>query len=147
MGLFKNGKKGKPPHTWYPDILHWREGDSIYCWNVMSALGNNQNSWPEIHRYTPKGGGFAKAHFKFIGVNSDGKIFVKDNEDHLLEFEFYRFIKKSKNESLANKLVKDRLKGTKDYMELMKNFQHAFDELQEADDHPIRLGEPKKEKE
>lgn len=133
MGLFTNKKKGRPPHTWYPDILHWREGDSIYCWNVISALGNNKNSWPEIHRYTPKGGSFAKAHFKFIGVNSDGKIFAKDNDGHLLEFEFYRFIKKSKNESLANKLVQDRLKGTEDYMELMKSFQKAYNELTESD--------------
>jgi hypothetical protein len=29
---------------------------------------------------------------------------------------------------------------SKDYMELMGNFQKAFDELQEADNHPKRLG-------
>jgi hypothetical protein len=144
MGFFKNDKKGKPPHTWYPDILHWREGDSIYCWNILVALNNKKYSWAEIHRYTPEGGGFAKAHFKFIGVNSDGIIFVKDSEDHLLEFEFYRFIKKSKNESLANRIAQDRLKETEDYMELMQNFQRAFDELQKNDNHPKRLGESKK---
>lgn len=141
MGFFKNDKKGKPPHTWYPDILHWREGDNLYCWNVMSALGGNKQSWAEIHRYTPQGGGFAKAHFTFVGVNSEGKIFVKDKEENLLEFEFYRFIKKSKNESLANRMVQDRLKGTENYMELMKNFQISFDELQEADENPKRLGQ------
>jgi hypothetical protein len=74
-------------------------------------------------------------------VNSEGKIFVKDKEENLLEFEFYRFIKKSKNESLANRMVQDRLKGTENYMELMKNFQISFDELQEADEHPKRLGQ------
>ncbi len=147
MGFFKNDKKGKPPHTWYPDILHWREDDSIYCWNVMSALGGNKQSWAEIHRYTPEGGGFAKAHFTFVGVNSEGKIFVKDKEENLLEFEFYRFIKKSKNESLANRMVQDRLKGTENYMELMKNFQISFDELQEADENPKRMTESKTETE
>ena len=147
MGFFKNDKKGKPPHTWYPDILHWREDDSIYCWNVMSALGNNKQSWAEIHRYTPEGGGFAKAHFTFVGVNSEGKIFVKDKEENLLEFEFYRFIKKSKNESLANRMVQDRLKGTENYMELMKNFQRSYDELQEADENPKRMTESKTETE
>jgi hypothetical protein len=133
MGLYTNKRKGKPPHTWYPDILHWREGDSIYCWGVMSALGSNKKSMAQIHRYIPEGGGFAKAHFKFIGVNSEGTIFVEDNDSHLLEFEFYRFIKKSENESLANRMVQDRLKGTEHYMELMENFQQAFDELSESD--------------
>ncbi|MEQ8578380.1 MAG: hypothetical protein RIC57_08005 [Balneola sp.] len=147
MGFFKNDKKGKPPHTWYPDILHWREDDSIYCWNVMSALGNNKQSWAEIHRYTPEGGGFAKAHFTFVGVNSEGKIFVKDEKENLLEFEFYRFIKKSKNESLANRMVQDRLKGTENYMELMKNFQRSYDELQEADENPKRMTKSKTETE
>lgn len=132
MGFFKNDKKGKPPHTWYPDILHWREGDVLYCWNIISAMGG-KNSWPEIHRYTPQGGGFAKAHFTFVGVNEEGKIFVKDENDNLLEFEFYRFIKKSRNESLVNRMIEDRLKGTKDYMELIQNFQKAYDELAESD--------------
>lgn len=133
MGFFKNDKKGQPPHTWYPDILHWQEGDTIYCWNVLSALHKNKHSWTEIHRYTPKGGGFAKAHLTFIGVNSEGIIFLKDENENLLEFEFYRFIKKSKNESLANRMVQDRLKGTGDYMELMQNFQKAYDELSQSD--------------
>ncbi|CAN0291299.1 unnamed protein product [Chrysoparadoxa australica] len=38
-------------------------------------------------------------------------------------------------------MVQDRLKGTENYMELMKNFQISFDELQEADEHPKRLGQ------
>jgi len=133
MGLFTNKKKGQPPHTWYPDILHWREGDSLYCWNVMSATGGNKKTLAQIYRYIPTGGGFVKAHFTFAGVNSEGKIFVKDNEDHLLEFQFYRFIKKSVNESLASRLVEDRLRGTEHYMELMQNFQKSYDELSESD--------------
>ena len=140
MGLFTNKKKGQPPHTWYPDILHWREGDIIYCWNVISALGSKKNEWAVIHRYTPKGGGFAKAHFTFIGVNAEGEIFVKDEKENLLEFEFYKFIKKSKNESLANRLVQDRVKGTEKYMELMAAFQHSFDELQVEDKNSLELG-------
>lgn len=139
MGLFTNKKKGKAPHTWYPDILHWQEGDKLYCWNVLSALGG-KNSWAEVHRYTPEGGGFAKAHFVFVGVNSEGKIFVKDEKENLLEFDFYRFIKKARNESLVNRMIQDRVTGTENYMELMKSFQQAFNELQEEDQHPKRLG-------
>ncbi|MEO9884735.1 MAG: hypothetical protein ABJR05_13590 [Balneola sp.] len=133
MGFFKNDKKGKPPHTWYPEILHWREGDTIYCWNVMSALGSNKKSMAQIHRYIPEGGGFAKTHFKFSGVNSNGKIFVEDNDGNILEFQFYRFIRKSENESLANRMAQNRLKGTEDYMELMENFQQAYEELAESE--------------
>src|SRR5690554_5890848 len=139
MGLFTNKKKGKAPHTWYPDILHWREGDKIYCWNILSALGG-KNSWAEVHRYIPEGGGLVKVHFVFVGVNSEGKIFVMDEKDNLLEFEFYRFIKKSRNESLVNREIQIRAKGTENYMELMRSFQQAFDELQEEDNHLKRLG-------
>ena len=101
-------------------------------------------------------GGFAKAHFVFVGVNSEGKIFVKDEKENLLEFDFYRFIKKARNESLVNRMIQDRITGTENYMELMKSFQQAFDELQEEDQHPKRLGSlpnntqqslPQKEKE
>ena len=99
----------------------------------MSATGGNKETLAQIYRYIPSGGGFAKAHFTFTGVNSEGKIFVKDNEGHLLEFQFYRFIKKSVNESLASRMVEDRLKGTENYMELMQNFQKAYDELSESD--------------
>lgn len=38
MGLFRNKKKGVPPHTWYSEILHWKEGDRINCWNIAQAL-------------------------------------------------------------------------------------------------------------
>lgn len=44
-------------------------------------------------------------------------------------------------------MVQDRLKGTENYMELMKNFQISFDELQEADENPKRMTESKTETE
>lgn len=140
MGLFKNKKKGVAPHIWYPDILHWREGDNLYCWNILSAMGNSKISWPEFHKYAPAGGGYAKAFFTFEGVDANGKIYVKDEDGDMLEFEFYRFIKKARNESLKNRMLELKLKGTTDYMELMNTFQKAFNELQEGDNHPKRLG-------
>ena len=119
--------------------MHWQEGDKIYCWNVLSALGSKK-SWAEVHRYFPQGGGIAKAHFTFIGVDAGGKMFVKDEKENLVEFDFYRFIKKSKNESLDNRIMQDRIKGTESYMELMEDFQQAFNELQEEAQHPKPLG-------
>ena len=44
-------------------------------------------------------------------------------------------------------MAEEKQKGSKQYMELMKTFQEAFDELQESDNHPKRIGKPKKEKE
>lgn len=67
-------------------------------------------------------------------------IYVEDKDGNLMEFEFYRFIKKSKNESLKSRKVSSKIGNTKEYMELINNFQQAFDELQEADNHPKRLG-------
>jgi len=38
MGLFKNKKKGIAPHTWYPEILQWKQGDEINVWNIAQAI-------------------------------------------------------------------------------------------------------------
>lgn len=141
MGFFTNKKKGKAPHTWYTEILHWQEGDKVFCWNILSAMGN-KNFWPEWHKYTDTQGGYTKAMFTYQGVDAKGMIYVKDKDDHLLTFEFYRFIKKARNESLLNRQLSSKLEDSEEYMELMKTFQQAFDELQESDNHPKRLGEP-----
>ena len=146
MGLFTNKKKGKAPHTWYPDILHWREGDRINCWNLYSVMEKKNFDHATFHRYMdPASGGYGKGMFTYKSVSENGKIYLEDDEGHLLEFEFYRFIKKSRNESLKSRMIESKVRDSKKYMELMENFQLAFNELQEADNHPHRLGEPKKD--
>lgn len=149
MGFFKNDKKGKPPHTWHPDILHWREGDKIFCWNVGKAIGYMKARQADLYKYmegvnhvTPYG----KGMFNYKSVDEQGNIYL-DYEGETVTFEFWRFIKVAKNETLESRKLEDRVKNSEKYMELMSTFQHAFDELQEADDHPVRLGESKKEKE
>ena len=142
MGIFNNDKKGKPPHTWYPDILHWQEGDEIYCWGIMSAFGLMNFSMANYHKYVDSISGYAKGTFYFKSVDEQGNIFLKDESGNIVQFEFWRFIKKARNESFKSRKVKERVKKSEEYMELMKEFQKAFNELQESDNHPHRLGEP-----
>ncbi len=145
MGFFSNSKKGKPPHTWYPDILHWKEGDEIYCWGIISALGIGNFSWANYHKYVDSLSGTAKGTFHFKSVDKEGNIFLEDKEGNLVQFEFWRLIKKARNESLKSRRIEGQVKQSEEYMELMKEFQTAFNELQESDNHPHRLGEPDNE--
>lgn len=150
MSFFKNDKKGKPPHTWYPEILHWREGDKISCWNIAKAIGYMKGKSKDLYKYMSGAeqmyGGFGKGTFLYKSVDESGHIYL-EYEGETVQFEFWRFIKAAENDSLKSRMLEDNVKNSKKYMELMDTFQHAFDELQEADDHPVRLGNSKKEKE
>ena len=141
MGLFKNDKKGKPPHTWYPEILHWREGDKIYCWNISKAFGYTKVKTKDVVKYINPNEVVGKVNFTYKSVDEDGTIYVTDPNGHLVQFEFWRFIKASSNETLKSRLIEQKQENSNRYMDLMKNFQQAFDEMQEADDHPKRLGD------
>ncbi len=140
MRLFRNKKKGVPPHTWYPEILHWKDGDRINCWNIAQALTGQKFDWGTYHKYSGANSGSGQYTFTFKSVDQQGKIYLEDDEGHLVEFQFYRFVKYSRNETLKSRKLEQRVIESKDYMELMGNFQKAFDELQEADNHPKRLG-------
>jgi len=143
MRIFSNNKKGKPPHTWYPDILHWKEGDEIYCWGIMSAFGLMNFSMANYHKYVDSNSAKAKGTFYFKSVDENGNIFLKDEKGNIVQFEFWRFIKKARNESLKSRKIEKQVKESEEYMELMDEFQKAFNELQESDNHPHRLGVPK----
>lgn len=141
MGLFRNKKKGVPPHTWYPEILHWKEGDRINCWNIAQALTGQKFDWGTYHKYVDMSvGGSGKHVFTYKSVDEFGKIYLADDDGDLVEFHFYKFIKYARNETMKTRSIQQRILDSKEYMELMDNFQKAFDELQEADDHPKRLG-------
>ncbi|MFN1835148.1 hypothetical protein AB2B38_007800 [Balneola sp. MJW-20] len=145
MGLFNNDKKGKPPHTWYPEILHWREGDKIYCRNITRAIGYTKVKSQDVAKYIQPNDVVGKVVFTYKSVAEDGTIYVEDMDGHMLHFEFWRFIKVSVNETLKSRKIQQKRQGSERYMELMQNFQEAFDELQEEDDHPKRLGNKESE--
>lgn len=148
MSWFKNDKKGKPPHTWYPDILHWREGDKISCWNISRAIGYLKVKSVDLSKYLGRNeSGYIAATFIYKSVDETGNIFLEDEDGHLIQFEFWRFIKSARNETLKSRNLEGKLKNSQEYMELMHTFQQAFDELQESDNHPKRLGEPNRSSE
>lgn len=147
MGFFRNDKKGKPPHTWYPEILHWREGDQIYCQNITKAFGYTKVKTADVERYMIPNAVIHKAIFTYKTVDELGMIYLIDPHNQMVQFEFWRFIKVSRNETLKSRAIEQKQKDSEKYMELMSNFQKSFDELQEEDNHPKRLGEPSKGKE
>lgn len=138
MGFFKNDKKNKPPHTWYPAILHWQEGDIIYCRNISRAFGYKNAKTEDILKYMKPNEVVGKVRFIYKSINKDGSIYLTDSDDHLVQFEFWRFIKVSTNETLKSRLVEQKQQDSEGYMELMKNFQNAYNELEESD-NPKRL--------
>lgn len=149
MGFFNRKKKyeGVAPHTWYPDILHWLEGDLIYCGNIAKAIGYNKATAKELARYNGEKSpfGYPTERFIYKSVDQNGMIYLEDGDKHLHTFEFWRFIKSSENLSLKSRQVESALIESKSYMQLIENFQSAFNELQEEDQHPKRLGPSSKD--
>lgn len=140
MGLFRNKKKGVPPHTWYPEILHWKEDDRVNCWNIAQALSAEKFDWATYRKYSSANSATGQYIFSYKSVDENGKIYLADEHGDLVEFHFFKFIKYARNETLKSRNLEQRVVESKDYMELMDNFQKAFNELQEADNHPKRLG-------
>lgn len=86
------------------------------------------------------GSGSKQYTFSFKSVDESGIIYLADDEGDLVNFHFYKFIKYARNETMKSRNLEQRIVDSNEYMELMSNFQKAFDELQEADNHPKRLG-------
>lgn len=134
MSLFKK-RKEIYPHKVNSQLMHWREGDEIFARNIKAKswfskmIAFERNSLNII--------------YIFRGLTKNGSVILEEKETgHLEKTELRKFLKYAKNKSLKNRLLKNDLDESKEYMELLETFQKAFDELQEADDHPKRLGEP-----
>ncbi|MCR9133187.1 MAG: hypothetical protein NXI08_11450 [bacterium] len=145
MKFFRNKKRGVPPHTWYPEILHWKEGDRVNCWNIAQALTGEKFDWATYRKYSSADSSTGQHIFMYRSVDEDGKIYLADDNGDLVSFHFYKFIKYARNETLKSRMLEQRVLESKEYMELMDNFQKAFNELQEADNHPKRLGSANRE--
>ena len=142
MGLFRNKKKGVPPHSWYPEILHWKKDDRINCWNIAQvvSVSGSKFDWATFNKYRTATSSAGRHTFKFKSVDQFGKVYLEDEDGDLVEFHFYRLIKYARNETLITRKIECRVSDSEKYMELMENFQQAFDELQAEDNHPKRLG-------
>jgi hypothetical protein len=126
MGFFKKDKKGIPPHKLHPDVLHWKEGDEIVARNVKLK------GW--FSKIIAFEDGYLNMTYLFKAVTDDGYIIVEEKEsNNLHKVEFRKFIKKANNNSLINRSIKQDLNHSKDYMELIDNFQQAYTDLEESD--------------
>lgn len=141
MKFFRSKKRGVPPHTWYPEILHWKEGDRINCWNIAQALSGEKFDWATYRKYSDATSATGQQIFSYRSVDEQGFIYLEDDDGDLVSFHFYKFYKYARNETLKSRKLEQRVVESKEYMELMDNFQKSFDELQAADNHPKRLGE------
>ena len=145
MALFRNKKKGVSPHTWYPEILHWRKGDQINVWNIAQAIAVGKKfDWATYKKYSSPDSATGQHVFTFKSVDQFGNTFLEGADGHLVEFQFYRLVKYARNETLKTRKIEQKMMDSHQYMELMSNFQKSFDELQAADNHPKRLGDNSK---
>jgi len=122
--------KQQAPHTWYPEILHWKEGDEIKARNA------NAKSWfSKIMAFEV---GKLNIFYYYKGVTSDGFIIVEEKETgHLHKLLFKKFIRKATNLSYKNRTINSDIDTSKEYMALMDEFQKAYLELQEADNQKL----------
>ncbi len=124
--MFKNKKKGAPPHTWYPEILHWKEGDEVRARNVA-----NKGPLSTIILFEE---GELNVVYLYKGVTNDGFIVIEEKDTgHLHKVLFQKFIRKAENLTLKNRSINHLLNESKEYMELITEFQSAFSELSDSD--------------
>lgn len=116
----------KAPHLLHPEILHWQTGDEIQTRNLeargffrkMSAIEDGKLNLIYIYK----------------GLTREGLIIVEDKESGKLhKTDFRKFIRKAKNISLDNRKIMMDMSESEEYMELMKEFQKAYKELEAHD--------------
>jgi len=96
----------KAPHEIFPDILHWKTGDK---------LTNN--------------GDRKHAMYIFDGVNESGTVFYHYFDGTKYTIHIMAAINHLINCSLINRDLSKKSESTKEYMQLMKDFQQAYREI------------------
>lgn len=95
-----------PPHQRWPEILHWREGDE-FEWSI--------DGW-----------------YQLISLTEDGHAYVSQRTDgHKRCVRIASLV--GRNESLRDRRINQSINSTSEYMELIKQFNIAYAELQERD--------------
>ena len=126
MGLFTNKKKGRAPHSWYPEILHWKEGDEVIARNV-----HPKNPLTKLIAFES---GKLNLTYIYRGLTADGRIIVEEKDSgEYHKLLFYKFVKKAKNITLKGRMITHELDTSNEYMELMQEFQKAYTELETSD--------------
>ncbi|MEQ9264578.1 MAG: hypothetical protein RLN81_05115 [Balneolaceae bacterium] len=124
MSFFR--KKEQPSHLLYPDILHWKEGDEIKARNA-----NITGPFSKLMAFET---GKLNLIYLYKGLTDDGFIIVEEKDNgQLHKVNFRRFLKHAKNISFKNRAIEQDLDQSKNYMELIDEFQKAYTELQDGD--------------
>lgn len=124
MSFFR--KKEQASHLLYPDVLHWKEGDEIKARNA-----NAKSPFSKLMAFET---GKLNIMYLYKGLTDNGFIIVEEKESgHLHKIEFRRFLKHATNLSFKNRSIEQDLDQSKDYMELVDEFQKAYNELQDGD--------------
>lgn len=96
------------PHERWPEILHWQPGDR-FEWSM--------SGWYEL-----------------IALSENGQAYVsKITDGHKRVVSIARLI--GRNESLRDRRINQSVKSTAEYMELIRQFNIAYKELEERDRH------------
>lgn len=135
MGFFKNDKKGKPPHSWYPEILHWEVGDEIRSidYEKLENLSFVEKLMLRIDSFFEKEV-IPINFYLYKGLTENGFIIVVQKESkRLFKISFQNFIKDAINLSFQERSIRQELNKSKEYMDLIKNFQKAYLELEDSD--------------
>ncbi len=126
MGLFRNKKKRAAPHTWYSEILHWKEGDTIVARNVRV-----KNWFSLVIAFEDSN---LNLNYLYKSITRDGFIIIEEKDTgELHRVRFDTFIKHAKNISFNNRYIASEIDGSKEYMMLVEEFQTAYKDLEEKD--------------
>jgi hypothetical protein len=104
-------RKSQPPHVRWPEIMHWRKGDKFsFGFGTSLSAGHTQG--------------------QLLSVTEDGYAYFDFCGDHFcLPISWVV----GQNQGLQNRRISQAVKDSDEYMELIKQFNVAFDELQRRD--------------
>lgn len=98
------------PHERWPQILHWRQGDEFDCHVDYSGK----------HYYS----------LRLIALTEDGFAYCSES-GHKVKIHVSALV--GHNESFITRRVDDELQQSNEYMELLREFNVAVDELKRRD--------------
>ena len=105
--LRRAAKPDLPPHERWPEILHWQEGDEF-----------ETRGWPYYR-------------IRLISLNDHGGAYCSVNGGHTRRLKVSDLV--GTNIDLQDRNISTDMKTDCEYMELIKQFNAAYKELQERD--------------
>ncbi len=130
MGFFTKNKNMGSPHVLYPILLHWQKGDIITSIDYGKMESKNF-----FTAFILRADGLTPmATYIYQSITEDGFVIIEHEETgRLYKIGIKKFLKDAQNISFNNRSIKDDLLDSSRYMELVNEFQIAYNELRESD--------------